>query len=193
MRGVNLAGAVTWAFEFEDQPWFAGFRELATNGVDKPVLNVFRMFGKLSGKTLAVSSSGSQEVTAIEANGVTGEPDINAIAVRKAREVDVLVWNYHDDDVAATPEQIELAVSGIATPRASVLQYRMDGNHSNSYTAWLAMGSPQHPSPEQVEQLREAGALRPHQSKQLNTDRASLLRFSTFLPRQGVLLYCIRW
>ena len=23
--GVNLKGAVTWAFEFEDQPWFRGF------------------------------------------------------------------------------------------------------------------------------------------------------------------------
>lgn len=40
---VNLLAIVTWAFEFEDQPYFAGFRELATNGVDKPVLNAFRM------------------------------------------------------------------------------------------------------------------------------------------------------
>ncbi len=48
-RGVNLLGAVTWAFEFEDQPWFRGFRDLATNGVDKPVLNVFRMFGMMQG------------------------------------------------------------------------------------------------------------------------------------------------
>lgn len=24
-HGVNLAGALTWAFEFEDQPYFAGF------------------------------------------------------------------------------------------------------------------------------------------------------------------------
>jgi xylan 1,4-beta-xylosidase len=30
---VNLKGAVTWAFEFEDQEWFAGFRDLATNGL----------------------------------------------------------------------------------------------------------------------------------------------------------------
>lgn len=43
--GVNIEGAVSWSFEFEDQPWFAGFRDLATNGVDKPVLNVFRLFG----------------------------------------------------------------------------------------------------------------------------------------------------
>ena len=45
--GANFLGAVTWAFEFEDQPWFAGFRSLATNGIGKPVLNVFRMFGMM--------------------------------------------------------------------------------------------------------------------------------------------------
>ncbi|HEU5166026.1 MAG TPA: beta-xylosidase, partial [Chitinophagaceae bacterium] len=28
---VNLKGAVSWSFEFEDQEWFAGFRELATH------------------------------------------------------------------------------------------------------------------------------------------------------------------
>ena len=27
---MNLEGALTWAFEFEDQPYFAGFRALAT-------------------------------------------------------------------------------------------------------------------------------------------------------------------
>jgi xylan 1,4-beta-xylosidase len=47
---ANLKGAVSWSFEFEDQEWFAGFRELATHGVDKPVLNVFRMFGMMNGK-----------------------------------------------------------------------------------------------------------------------------------------------
>ena len=41
----TCVGSVTWAFEFEDQPYFAGFRDLATNGIDKPVLNVFRMLG----------------------------------------------------------------------------------------------------------------------------------------------------
>ena len=53
-HGVNLEGALTWAFEFEDQPYFAGFRALATNGIDLPVLNVFRMFGQMSGERVAV-------------------------------------------------------------------------------------------------------------------------------------------
>ncbi|MEP7323943.1 MAG: beta-xylosidase, partial [Saprospiraceae bacterium] len=42
---INLQGAVSWSFEFENQEWYAGFRDLATHGVDKPVLNVFRMLG----------------------------------------------------------------------------------------------------------------------------------------------------
>ena len=46
---MNLLGAVTWAFLFEDQPYFDGFRDLATNGIDKPVLNTFRMLGQMSG------------------------------------------------------------------------------------------------------------------------------------------------
>jgi Glycosyl hydrolases family 39 len=48
-HGVRVQGAVTCAFTFEDQPYFAGFRELATNGVDKAVLNVFRMMAMLGG------------------------------------------------------------------------------------------------------------------------------------------------
>ena len=56
---VNFLGAVTWAFEFEDQPYFAGFRELATNGLDKPVLNAFRMLGLLGNDRVKVTSSGA--------------------------------------------------------------------------------------------------------------------------------------
>lgn len=42
---TNLQGILTWAFEFENQPYFEGFRSLAINGIDKPVLNFFRMAG----------------------------------------------------------------------------------------------------------------------------------------------------
>jgi xylan 1,4-beta-xylosidase len=56
-HGVNLLGALTWAFEFEDQSYFAGFRSLATNGIDLPVLNVFRMMAKLTGQSVAVRAA----------------------------------------------------------------------------------------------------------------------------------------
>ena len=35
---VDLLGMLSWSFEFEGKDFFEGFRSLATNGVDKPVL-----------------------------------------------------------------------------------------------------------------------------------------------------------
>ena len=49
---------LSWSFEFEGKDYFEGFRTLATNGVDKPVLNVFRMAGLMSGERVKTSSTG---------------------------------------------------------------------------------------------------------------------------------------
>jgi xylan 1,4-beta-xylosidase len=58
---VNFQGALTW-----NQPYFAGFRELAMNGIDKPVLDAFRMLGLLSGRRLAVNSAGAVSADEVE-------------------------------------------------------------------------------------------------------------------------------
>lgn len=97
---TELKPGSTITQSFEDQPPFAGFREQATNGVDKTVLNAFRMLGLLGNERLNVTSSAALSSDEIVRSGVRGSPDINAIAARKEREVEVLVWNYHDDDVA---------------------------------------------------------------------------------------------
>jgi hypothetical protein len=73
-HGVNLEGALTWAFEFEDQRYFAGFRALATNGIDLAVLNVFRMFGKMGGSRLAVRSSGEVPLEATSRTACAARP-----------------------------------------------------------------------------------------------------------------------
>ncbi len=100
---VNLAGALSWSFEFENQPWFAGYRALATNGVDKPVLNVFRMFGMMRGDRVKVDAPQSFSSEDIMQNGVhNGRSDINAIASTDGHSASVLVWNYYDDVSAGT-------------------------------------------------------------------------------------------
>ncbi len=63
---------MTWAFEFEDQPYFEGFRTLATNGVDKPVLNTFRMFGLLGNERVKATSSGALRSEDVVRDGVRG-------------------------------------------------------------------------------------------------------------------------
>ena len=98
-RQANIEGMLTWAFEFEDQPYFDGFRTLATNGIDKPVLNLFRMAGLMRGDRVKTESSGRAPLDTILAEGVHGSPDVDALAVRSDRGISVLAWNYHDDDI----------------------------------------------------------------------------------------------
>jgi len=183
-------GAVTWAFEFEGQPYFEGFRTLATNGIDKPVLNAFRMFGLLGMARVNASSSGAVPFVEVVRDGVRGRPDINVIAARKQNEVEILVWNYHDDDLPAAASQIELTVSGlpVKATRALAEHFRIDSSHSNAFMAWKDMGSLQTPDASQYAQLEHAGQLQLLTSPVWEpiTQGTAHLRFA--LPRQGLSL-----
>jgi xylan 1,4-beta-xylosidase len=186
-HNVNFEGAVTWAFEFENQPYFDGFRDLATNGIDKPVLNVFRMFGMLGGERVEARSAAAAELDAMLKSGVKQAPDINALATRGPGSVAVIVWNYHDDDLPAPAADIDLTVRGL-DGRLLVHHYRVDGEHSNSYEAWKKMGSPQSPSAEQYRQLERSGQLQLAGSPEWRTAEKGVLRLRFQLPRQGVSL-----
>jgi xylan 1,4-beta-xylosidase len=189
---ANMEGMLTWAFEFEDQPYFDGFRTLATNGVDKPVLNLFRMAGLMRGDAVNVQSSGALGLDAILASGVGRKPDVDAIAASSAREVSVLAWNYHDDDLPGPDSPVRLTVSGLppAAQRVQVRHYRIDQDHSNAYTVWKAMGSPQTPTPAQQAQLQAAGQLQLLESPRWVNAPVEL----TFtLPRQAVSLIQVAW
>jgi xylan 1,4-beta-xylosidase len=159
--GVNLEGALTWAFEFENQPPFAGFRALASDGLDLPVLNVFRMFAKMSGERVAVESSAGLNAEIIRRFGVRGNPDVSALASLDKNKLCVLVWHYHDDDVPGPAAAVDLTLDGLpyANGSATLTQYIIDADHSNSYAAWQRMGSPMQPTPEQYAQLEKAGQL----------------------------------
>jgi xylan 1,4-beta-xylosidase len=190
---VNFKGAVTWAFEFEDQPWFDGFRDLATNGVDKPVLNIFRMFGMMSGTRVRVSG-GSFDPFMIRDSGVKGTlPDINALAAKDKGKVSVMVWNYHDDDLPAPPSQIKIEVDGLTSSRILVHEYRIDQENSNSYEVWKKMGSPQNPTEEQFKTLESAGKLKLFTSPFWKSTKDGIAELSLKLPRQGVSLFQIEW
>ncbi len=159
--GAHIAGMLTWAFEFEDQPYFDGLRTLATNGVDKPILNLFRMDGMMRGERVKVESAGAVGLASMVKDGVRGDADVDAIAVRGDREISILVWNYHDDDAAAPEAKVAIHVAGLpgSGPRVLLRHYRIDDTHSNAYSAWKRMGSPQDPSGEQRAELERAGQL----------------------------------
>jgi xylan 1,4-beta-xylosidase len=194
-HGVNLEGALTWAFEFEDQPYFAGFRALASNGLDLPVLNVFRMFGRMGGRRLPVRSTADPGLEAILKDGVRAAPDVSALASLEARRLSVLVWHYHDDDVPGADAAVELSVSGLPLGRgqARLQHYRIDESHSNSYAAWKRMGSPIAPDERQYAQLEEAGQLTAMGSPASVSVEGGRARLAFALPRQAVSLLVLEW
>ena len=190
---VNLKGVVSWSFEFEDQEWFAGFREMATHGIDKPVLNVFRMFGMMGGKRIEVKAENSFTASDIIANGVRERNDINAIASKDQHSIYIMVWNYHDNDSAGKTSQIELTVNGIAGKKVMSRHYRIDQHFSNSFEKWKAMGKPQNVTADQYQQLEKAGQLQLYNSPEWKEikDGKALLKFE--LPTQGVSLIQLNW
>lgn len=190
---TNLIGAVSWSFEFENQPWFAGFRDLATNGVDKPVLNVFRMFGKMKGKRVDVTGNRMYDLKTFVDSSVRKQTDIGAIAAKDKRSATVMVWNYHDEDRQSAPEPIAVTIDGLPTGSVSIVEYRIDNEHSNSYEVWKKMGSPQSPTNAQIKELEEAGQLKtagPLKKIKAVNGKAGI---TINLPRQGVSLLKVDW
>lgn len=103
-----------------------------------------------------------------------------------------MVWNYHDEDKQSSPEEITINVSGLPATTIQVSEYRIDQEHSNSYEVWKKMGSPQNPTPEQVDLLEKSGNLqltgKPEDIK-VKTTAKIVIR----LPRQGVSMLKLTW
>ena len=191
---VNFKGAVSWSFEFENQPWFYGFRDLATNGVDKPVLNVFRMFGLMKGKRISIASNHSYDLrTAVDSSFRKSFTDINGLACKDISEATVMLWNYHDDDIQGKSEEVEVRLAGLPNKQVLLHHYRIDNDHSNSYAVWKEMGSPQNPTPDQICELEDAGQLQLYTSPTWIDVKDGKAIVKMELPRQGVSLLKFSW
>jgi xylan 1,4-beta-xylosidase len=195
-HGVNFAGALTWAFTFEDQPYFAGFRQLASCGLPLPVFNILRMYSQMSGQRITAESNGSVSLDGIMRRGVREKPDVGALASLDGKKLCIMVWHYHDDDVKGDAAAVELSVTGLpaSASETKLTQYRVDEYNSNAYDAWRRMGSPIAPNERQYRQLQEAsnlakladalGSVRVEQGK---------IALNFVLPRQGVSLLVMEW
>jgi xylan 1,4-beta-xylosidase len=187
--GVNLDAALTWAFTFEDQPLFAGFRQLASGGIDLPVLNVFRMFSKMRGDQVSVTSDAAVKLDTMLKTGVREQPDVSAVASVDAAQAAVLLWHYHDDDLPGPAAEVTLTLNHLAfSGEVRVTRFAIDADHSNAFSLWERMGSPATPTPEQYAQLQKAGELAQLGAPETATIKDSQLSLKLTLPRQALLL-----
>ena len=72
--------------------------------------------------------------------------------------------------------------------RVQLRHYRIDRTHSNSYTVWKEMGSPQNPSPEQLSRLGAAAGLQLLASPEWLWSDNGRVAVSFRLPRHSMSL-----
>lgn len=191
LSGVDLRGVLTWAFTFPEAAYFAGYRELASHGVQLPVLSALQLLGRLAGTRLPLSSSGAKPLQALLDQSVRDQVDVDGMATRQGDTVQVLLWSYHDDLVpaAATPLQVSVQLPPGWGERARVSHLRVDESHGNAHALWVSQGEPQPPSAAQRAALLQAMEPSPLVADEVVAVSASGLVSAAFeLPRFGVSL-----
>jgi len=86
-----------------------------------------------------------------------------------------------------------LNISGISKSKVKVIEYRIDEEHSNAYTLWKKMDSPQQPTTEQIDALEKAGQLQQLDEEKSFNIKNGVLTLNTVLPEQAVSLFKLSW
>ena len=154
---------LTWAYLFVGERAFEGTRAFSTQGIDKAVLNLFRMYARMGDQQIKLQSNGSKNpLQFADMNGMAETPDIDGVATLTGdQQVDILVYNHHDNWNLTEDWQVNLEVSNLpfADGELTLEHYRVDAEHSNAYPLWVAQGSPLYPAGEQRAALKARDGL----------------------------------
>jgi len=178
---------LAWAFMFEGERCFEGTRSLSTQGIDKAVLNVFRMFARLG--TQRVELSGSRKPEGTE----TGT-DIDGWAFCDSGNLlQVLLYCHHDDWDRNETFDISLMLKNLPLDgQVSVMHYRIDREHSNACSEWDRLGKPDWPTAEQRAAILARSGLENLCAPEQAEVRAGKLEIRFRLPVHGISLLEIR-
>jgi xylan 1,4-beta-xylosidase len=190
--GARVHQATTWSFYFEGERFFEGPRSLFTaQGIQKPVLNAYRMLSRLGDTRLAVESTSAWSLSRLD-DGATGMPEeVDALATTGRDGVKVLVWRHADDQYATDPRAAAVTVRVEHLPfggSARVSHWRIDGAHSNSHAVWRALGAPQDPSDGDLRAIQARQELERLEPDQTVAVRDGVLTLRLALPLPSVSL-----
>jgi xylan 1,4-beta-xylosidase len=99
-----------------------------------------------------------------------------------------MIWNYSDEQAPRQPAMVHLSIKNIPAGKVLLLHFRIDQDHSNAYTAWKRMGSPQQVTPRQYRVLERTGQLQLLHSPRWIKTKDGTAEFSFSLPGEGISL-----
>ncbi len=162
---VDMMSFWTFSDVFEEggpiaHPFEGDFGLRAEGGINKPSFYDFALLHQLGGTRLA---NGAEDVL---------------VTRREDGALVIAVWNLVDPEVPASDRTrgarpVALQVAG-KPANASVRSRQVDASHGNALPMYKRMGSPQYPTPAQVEQLNQSSALPAPRSMRLIAGRLTL-------------------
>jgi xylan 1,4-beta-xylosidase len=152
---------LAWAFMFEGERCFEGTRAFSTQGIDKAVFNLFKLYEMLGEQRVPLTSSRAMNPLAYhDDNGTSEGPEVDGWATIKGGAVQIMLYCHHDDwDVEKTYD-IELCLDGLPFDAdARITHYRIDAAHSNAYAEWVRQGRPNYPTSAQYRAIKARDGL----------------------------------
>ena len=177
---------LTWAFMFEGERCFEGTRSLSTQGIDKAVFNLFRMFARLGTRRVAMQCSGIQKTE--------DSPEISGWAFCDSPDLlQVLVFCHHDDWDREESFAVNLTLDHLPmNGPADITHYRIDRDHSNACAEWERLGQPDWPDEKQRAAIIARSGLELLEAPEQAEIREHRLALSFSLPTHAVSLLEIR-
>jgi xylan 1,4-beta-xylosidase len=149
--------ALSWAFLFVGERCFEGTRTFSTQGIDKPVLNLFRMYSMLGDRRVAMKSSGARDTPGYQDQWGNGaDPDVGGVASRAGSgDLTVFLYSHHDNWDRTDVTDVAVSISRLPfIAGCRVAHYRIDGSHSNAHAEWVRQGRPMYPNAEQYRAIK---------------------------------------
>lgn len=177
----------TWAFYFEGKRYFEGNRTLITNdNIEKPVMNTFRMFSRLGNTRVQMTSNSEARLTSEDKFSL----NVDGMATLEGDSLSLMIWHQADEWWREGGCQVEVTINHLPFVGPGTIQhYRIDKDHSNAYSAWYDLGSPQTPDSQQVEQIKDRQGLELISAPQIiHVDSSRMIKLSFPLPLFGTSL-----
>ena len=135
---------ISWAFYMEGKRIFEGNRTLVTNyNLYLPILNAFKLLGKLKMKQLSIEISNNN----IPLNGIATIDQTNS-------NIELLLFSHVNDYTFHSEENVSILLNNIQLKSVLVKHYRVDSKHNNIYSQWIEMGKPEDFNSEQLNHLK---------------------------------------
>ncbi|MDR2784887.1 MAG: hypothetical protein LBB83_03120 [Treponema sp.] len=182
---------LAWAFMFEGERCFEGTRTFSTQGIDKAVMNLFRLFARLGSRLVRLDSSrGRSPETYDDYWGTGAGAEINGwAALSGTSSLEIFLYCHEDAWETDDVYPVECSVENLpfAGP-CKVTHYRIDRFHSNAYAEWVRQGRPDYPAGGQYEAIKARSGLELLEPVQTLVPVDGKLKLSFAMPVKSVSL-----